>query len=59
MFCIEILIVGEKPLFVLRTMQGNPLLSSFVLSEVQKKIADAADDFVEKSKNMKTNSDNS
>lgn len=56
MFCIEVLIVEEKPLFVLRSMQGNPILSSFELSEVQQKIADAASDFVEKSKNMKTKS---
>lgn len=59
MFVIEVLIVNEKPLFVLRTYQGNPLLSSFDLSEVQQKIADAANDFVEKSKNMKTNSERS
>lgn len=59
MFCIEVLIVSEKPLYVLRSMQGNPILSSFELSEVQQKIADAANDFVLKSKNMKTNSDES
>lgn len=59
MFCIEVLIVNEKPLYCLRSMQGNPILSSFELSEVQQKIADAANDFVEKSKNMKTNSDKS
>ena len=59
MFCIEVLIVCDKPLYVLRSMQGNPILSSFELSEVQQKIADAAVDFVEKSKNMKTNSDKS
>lgn len=59
MFCIEVLILSEKPLYVLRSMQGNPILSSFELSEVQQKIADAANDFVLKSKNMKTNSDES
>lgn len=59
MFCIEVLIVSDNPLYVLRSMQGNPILSSFELSEVQQKIADAANDFVEKSKNMKTNSDKS
>ena len=59
MFCIEVLIVSEKPLYCLRTMQGNPILSTFELSEVQQKIADADNDFVEKSKNMKTNSDKS
>lgn len=55
MFCIEILIMNEQPLYCLRTMQGNPILCSFELSVVQQKIADAANDFVEKSKNMKTN----
>lgn len=59
MFVIEVLIVSEKPLYVLRSMQGNPILSSFELSEVQFKIADAANDFVEKSKDMKTNSEKS
>lgn len=59
MFVIEVLIVSDKPLYVLRSMQGNPILSTFELSEVQKKIADAANDFVENSKNMKTNSDKS
>lgn len=59
MFCIEVLIIGDKPLYVLRSMQGNPILSSFELSEVQQKIADAASDFIEKSKNMKSNSDKS
>ena len=59
MFVIEVLIVDEKPLYCLRTTQGNPILCSFELSEVQQKIADASLDFVEKSKNMKTNSDNS
>ena len=59
MFCIEVLIVNEKPLYVLRSIQGNPIYSSFELSEVQSKIADAADDLVEKSKSMKTNSDRS
>lgn len=54
MFVIEVLIVTGKPLFVLRTYQGNPIISSFELSEVQKKIADAAREFVEKSKNIKT-----
>ena len=56
MFCIEVLIVNEKPLYCLRTMQGNPIFSSFELIEVQQKIANAAIDFVKKSKNMKTNS---
>lgn len=59
MFCIEVLIVSDKPLYVLRSMQGNPILSSFELSEVYQKIADEANDFVVKSKNMKTNSDKS
>lgn len=56
MFCIEVLIVGDKPLYCLRSVQGNPILSTFELSEVQQKIADAASDFVEKSKSMKINS---
>lgn len=56
MFVIEVLIVNEKPLFVLRSMQGNPIYSSFELSVVQSKIADAADDFIEKSKTVETNS---
>lgn len=59
MFCIEVLIVNEKPLYCLRSMQGNPIICSFELSEVQSKIADAAHDFCEKSKNMKTNPENS
>ena len=44
MFCIEILIVNNQPLYCLRTMQGEPILCSFDLS----KITDAAKDYIEK-----------
>ena len=56
MFLIEVLIVDDRPLYCLRTVQGNPVISSFELSEVQSKIADAAHNICEQSKNLKTNS---
>lgn len=46
MFVLEILVVESKPLYVLRTPQGNPVLSTFDVGEVSQKLSDVSDNIL-------------
>lgn len=50
MFVCEILVVESKPLFVLRTPQGNPVLSTFDVCEVSQKLSDVSCDILKSMK---------
>lgn len=54
MFVCEILVVEGKPLYVLRTPQGNPVLSTFDVSEVSQKLSEVSGDIL---KSMKPKED--
>lgn len=56
MYLIEVLFVSEKPLYVLRTDKGMPILSSYEFSEIQQKVAGDVLDFIQKQKSAQTNS---